>query len=149
SRRRHTRFSRDWSSDVCSSDLADLVEHIQEEFSIDLPVAVEQQSIPIPDDFDERSARSRVGELRQSLRSLGGVNELALEAYEEEKERLDFLMQQQEDLERAERTLLETIREINTTASERFLETFELIRSNFQRIFTDLFGAEAAADLEL
>lgn len=128
---------------------ADLVEHIQEEFSIDLPVAVEQQSIPIPDDFDERSARSRVGELRQSLRSLGGVNELALEAYEEEKERLDFLMQQQEDLERAERTLLETIREINTTASERFLETFELIRSNFQRIFTDLFGAEAAADLEL
>src|SRR5690606_40219144 len=25
SRRRHTRFSRDWSSDVCSSDLAPLV----------------------------------------------------------------------------------------------------------------------------
>src|SRR5690606_39297288 len=24
SRRRHTRFSRDWSSDVCSSDLLDL-----------------------------------------------------------------------------------------------------------------------------
>src|SRR5690606_39531832 len=24
SRRRHTRFSRDWSSDVCSSDLADV-----------------------------------------------------------------------------------------------------------------------------
>src|SRR5690606_41088601 len=25
SRRRHTRFSRDWSSDVCSSDLGDIV----------------------------------------------------------------------------------------------------------------------------
>src|SRR5690606_39533050 len=25
SRRRHTRFSRDWSSDVCSSDLAELL----------------------------------------------------------------------------------------------------------------------------
>src|SRR5690606_40109377 len=25
SRRRHTRFSRDWSSDVCSSDLGDLI----------------------------------------------------------------------------------------------------------------------------
>src|SRR5690606_39963162 len=25
SRRRHTRFSRDWSSDVCSSDLAELI----------------------------------------------------------------------------------------------------------------------------
>src|SRR5690606_39340820 len=29
SRRRHTRFSRDWSSDVCSSDLADLKEVYQ------------------------------------------------------------------------------------------------------------------------
>src|SRR5690606_39459879 len=26
-RRRHTRFSRDWSSDVCSSDLADRARH--------------------------------------------------------------------------------------------------------------------------
>src|SRR5690606_40184294 len=28
SRRRHTRFSRDWSSDVCSSDLADGSLHV-------------------------------------------------------------------------------------------------------------------------
>src|SRR6266700_4790993 len=28
SRRRHTRFSRDWSSDVCSSDLLDLIENV-------------------------------------------------------------------------------------------------------------------------
>src|SRR5690606_39464906 len=27
SRRRHTRFSRDWSSDVCSSDLASVAMH--------------------------------------------------------------------------------------------------------------------------
>src|SRR5207302_4164818 len=27
SRRRHTRFSRDWSSDVCSSDLLRALEH--------------------------------------------------------------------------------------------------------------------------
>src|SRR5690606_39362779 len=30
SRRRHTRFSRDWSSDVCSSDLAVLAEAYRE-----------------------------------------------------------------------------------------------------------------------
>src|SRR5690606_41008679 len=29
SRRRHTRFSRDWSSDVCSSDLTALVDQMQ------------------------------------------------------------------------------------------------------------------------
>src|SRR5690606_40839947 len=27
-RRRHTRFSRDWSSDVCSSDLGDVVAQV-------------------------------------------------------------------------------------------------------------------------
>src|SRR5207302_3164415 len=30
SRRRHTRFSRDWSSDVCSSDLRDKGEDVRE-----------------------------------------------------------------------------------------------------------------------
>src|SRR5690606_40247455 len=30
SRRRHTRFSRDWSSDVCSSDLSDRYQWINE-----------------------------------------------------------------------------------------------------------------------
>src|SRR5690606_40419240 len=28
SRRRHTRFSRDWSSDVCSSDLPEILPHL-------------------------------------------------------------------------------------------------------------------------
>src|SRR5690606_40263115 len=32
SRRRHTRFSRDWSSDVCSSDLAAFEELASQEF---------------------------------------------------------------------------------------------------------------------
>ncbi|MEX0821823.1 MAG: chromosome segregation protein SMC, partial [Rhodothermales bacterium] len=128
---------------------ADLVEHISEEFSIPLPDAFDDGRISVPDDFEETSARADVADLRRNIRSLGGVNELALEAYEEEKERLDFLLQQQEDLERAEEKLMETIDEINTTASKRFLETYEKIRANFQRIFVDLFGVEAAADLEL
>src|SRR5690606_41141625 len=38
SRRRHTRFSRDWSSDVCSSDLTQIIncetEVLNEKFSI-------------------------------------------------------------------------------------------------------------------
>src|SRR5690606_40779854 len=34
SRRRHTRFSRDWSSDVCSSDLASFRPAINNELSL-------------------------------------------------------------------------------------------------------------------
>src|SRR3712207_7202578 len=34
SRRRHTRYWRDWSSDVCSSDLLGLVAHVHEHFGV-------------------------------------------------------------------------------------------------------------------
>src|SRR5690606_40621578 len=34
SRRRHTRFSRDWSSDVCSSDLMIVPSHLHSAMSI-------------------------------------------------------------------------------------------------------------------
>src|SRR5690606_40881875 len=37
SRRRHTRFSRDWSSDVCSSDLFGLPLEVEESLAIFLP----------------------------------------------------------------------------------------------------------------
>jgi chromosome segregation protein len=127
----------------------DLVEHIRQEFRAFLPSAIASGEIEIPEDFDERAARAEVAEMRTEVRSLGAVNELALESYEEEKERLDFLTKQRADLELAEEKLLETIREINITASRRFFETFEEIRINFQRLFVDLFGKEAAADLVL
>src|SRR5690606_39920952 len=39
SRRRHTTFLRDWSSDVCSSDLGFGTEKIEEELAIFLPEA--------------------------------------------------------------------------------------------------------------
>jgi len=128
---------------------ADLVDHVQEEFGVSLPDAAAAGTATIPENIDEKEARLEVADLRRSIRSLGAVNELALETYEEEKERLEFLTKQQEDLEKAEETLLETIKEINTTASERFMETFELIRGNFQRIFNSLFGSDAGADLVL
>ncbi len=99
--------------------------------------------------LSEEALRDEVQTLRRKLARLGDVNPLALEAYREEKERLDFLQTQQDDLERAEATLQETIREINTTAAERFFATFDAIQAHFERIVADLFGAGAAAALEL
>src|SRR5690606_39583987 len=45
SRRRHTRFSRDWSSDVCSSDLyRDLFEHLPYPSLVTNPAGVIQEA---------------------------------------------------------------------------------------------------------
>ena len=126
-----------------------LVEQVFGDFAVSLPEAVAGASILMPEDFDEEAAREEVSALRLRLHTMGSVNELALETWEEETKRLEFLTQQQQDLEAAEKTLLETIDEINATASARFMKTFEDIRGHFRQTFQDLFGEEAVADLVL
>src|SRR5690606_40693149 len=44
SRRRHTRFSRDWSSDVCSSDLLDVCKGV---FEDDIARGLQKRLFPI------------------------------------------------------------------------------------------------------
>ncbi len=112
-------------------------------------VMLDAMTVEVADDFDLDAAREAIPEVRQKIRNLGAVNELALESYREEKERLDFLGGQLADLEAAEGTLMETIDEINTTASERFMETFEAVKRHFSQLFTELFGEGARADLVL
>ncbi|PSR00310.1 MAG: chromosome segregation protein SMC [Bacteroidetes bacterium QS_9_68_14] len=126
--------------------LEELVESTAEDFDdLHLPDNAE----PPAEDFDEEATRREVGRLRKKLRRLGDVNPLALKEYDEEKERLDFLREQQADLEEAEDTLLDTVTEINEEAAARFEETFSEIRRSFSEIFERLFGSGAAARLQL
>ncbi|NNE71161.1 MAG: AAA family ATPase, partial [Rhodothermales bacterium] len=116
-----------------------------EEFELDL----ESEQVEPLEDFDPETAPEAVQQIRQKIRGLGPVNELALETFEEEKERLDFMQAQLQDLEGAESTLMETISEINTTASDRFEKTFAAIQVNFSRLFEELFGEDASARVVL
>jgi chromosome segregation protein len=125
--------------------LEDLLEHVKMDFDVNLETA----EIEIPEGMTEVETRDKVHDLRDRIRSMGPVNALALNEYETEKERFDFLSTQLIDLEKAEETLLETITEINTTAASRFDETFQAIRTNFSDLFRELFGDEAAADVVL
>src|SRR5690606_40170842 len=79
SRRRHTRFSRDWSSDVCSSDLLDLgaetgqrlVSRIVDDFLQDMQGIVGAGVHPGPlahglQPLEHRSEERRVGKESRS-----------------------------------------------------------------------------------
>ena len=99
--------------------------------------------------FDVDAAKERVSVLRQKLHRIGEVNPLAIEEFREEKERLDFYEQQMEDLRKAEAEMRDTIAEINATATERFHETFQLIRTHFQDVFHRLFEEDDFCDLVL
>ncbi len=87
------------------------------------------------------------GELAHELSSgstvldrIGPVNMLAVPEYEEARERLEYLEDQRNDLEKARASLSRAIAEINIEAAARFKETFEKVRENFQNMFIRLFG---------
>ncbi len=127
--------------DLQSESLRD---HVWESYGL---LIKQLQSDPLPEDKSPEEVKERISWLKQKVNSLGEVNPLAIEEYEEESKRLHFYEEQIEDLRKAEIQLLETIDEINTTATERFNQTFEAVRTNFQRVFKTLFFADDFCDL--
>lgn len=118
--------------------------------------ATEELDITVPDEpaapeLEEHpdELRTQVQDLRRKLTTMGNVNFLALEEHERESERLTFLTQQLGDLTESERTLQETIAEINQTAREKFASTFTKIRENFIDLFKVLFTEDDEADLQM
>ncbi len=85
------------------------------------------------------SARREREELDVQLSRLGPVNMVALEQYDRESKRLEFLAAQRADLEAARESLRRTIRKINRTARTLFMETLEQVRVNFKRTYGTLF----------
>ena len=125
--------------------IASLEEHAREEFEMEL----KRGSAEEDDVFDLAQAKEEINDLRQKIRGLGPVNPLAFEEWKEEKERLDLLTTQRDDLIQSEQTLRDTIREINETAKQKFFETFAQVRENFIKIFKSLFDEGDEADLIL
>ena len=93
--------------------------------------------------------RDQVSSTREKIENFGIINPMALEAYEEVKERHEFINDQKKDLEDAKASLLETIEKIDVTAKEKFLASLEIIRGNFQKVFRSLFTDEDTCDLIL
>jgi chromosome segregation protein len=122
-----------------------LLEHINEEYSI----KIERKKFDDNESFDFEINKAEVHDLRQKIRNLGPINLLAYSEYEEEKERLEFLNKQRDDLVESEKDILKTIEEINHTAQTQFAETFNQIRENFIRVFRSLFDPGDEADLRL
>jgi len=109
------------------------------------------EEIAAPEDegtFDPTTTERLIQDLRQRMRGLGAVNMAALEEYQVQKERYEFLMKERNDLLESEDNLKKTIAEVDRTARERFLETFEKIRENFLRTFREFFeGGDAGLSL--
>ena len=99
-------------------------------------------------ELDSESARSKVGTLKKKIKDLGEVNLAAPSEYEKVSTRYEFLISQREDLVKAENTLLEIIKEMDSVMKNEFINTFNIINKNFTETFKELFKG-GTAELKL
>ncbi len=90
-------------------------------------------------------ARTQIGSIKRKIRDLGPINQQAPEEYDRISGRYEFLIGQQEDLLKAEHTLLDIIEEMDQVMEKNFEKTFHIINKNFQETFQELFKGGTAS----
>ena len=126
--------------------LAGMKERLSVEFKVNLDDIIDEPrtgEIPL-EELQEKNER-----MKKRLENIGEVNPTAIEAYTEMKKRYEFILEQKNDLVTAKDSLMQTIQEVEATANQQFLDTFNKTRENFQKVFKALFSEEDTADMVL
>ncbi|HET9888696.1 MAG TPA: AAA family ATPase, partial [bacterium] len=130
-----------------ASSLEERLGRVKREFGVDLekPEIAQTHSMFENAAAEElEAARRERDDLDTQLGRMGLVNMVALEQFDRESKRFEFLSSQKQDLEAARESLRRTIRKINRTARTMFTETLEQVRVNFKRTYGTLFeGGQA------
>ncbi len=126
--------------------LAGMKERLSVEFKVDLDAILdEERTTQLPlEELQEKCDR-----MKKRLENMGEINRTAIEAFTEMKKRFDFIGEQKDDLVNAKDSLMQTIQEVESTANQKFLETFNQVRENFQNVFKALFTEDDTADMVL
>ncbi len=126
--------------------LAGTKERLNVEFKIQLEDILDEErtSETTTEELQEKADR-----LKKRLENLGEVNPTAIEAFTEMKKRYEFIVEQKNDLVNAKESLLKTIEEVESTANQKFLDTFNQVRENFRKVFKSLFTEDDQCDLVL
>ena len=90
----------------------------------------------------------RSEELENKINRIGPVNLVAIEEFDEESERKEYLDRQYADLTEALDTLRSVIRKIDRETRTRFKDTFDRLNAGFNDFFPKLFGG-GKAELQL
>lgn len=147
-------------SDLISNELKDqktsirlelnaLKERLSVEFSIDISELLDKDISDEHQSESETDLREKTDRLRKQLDEYGAINPMAMEAYQEMNERYSFIQIQKKDLAEAKSSLLQTIKEIDDTAKEKFMDAFGSVRTHFIQVFRSLFNQEDSCDLIL
>ncbi|SHI91567.1 chromosome segregation protein SMC [Parasporobacterium paucivorans] len=100
----------------------------------------EAQKYPLEELISLVQAKRELDSIRTEIRSLGDININAIDEYKNVGERYSFLKGQHDDLAEAEESLVKVIVELDKGMRRQFSEQFDVIRSEFGKVFQELFG---------
>jgi len=128
-------------------DVSSVAQRLRIEFSIDVNQVINEELGQVTDSLDELQVK--VDRFKSRLDNYGEINPMAVEAYDEMKERHETISQQRDDIVEAKNSLIETIKEIEETATSQFLDSFNKARLYFIDVFRSLFTSDDNCDLIL
>ena len=94
----------------------------------------------LPEDARSPDWKQELETLAQKIQRLEPVNLAAIQEYEEQSQRKNYLDTQLEDLSSAMETLENAIKKIDRETRQRFKETFDKVNAGVQALFPRLFG---------
>ncbi|MDH3694132.1 MAG: chromosome segregation protein SMC, partial [Gammaproteobacteria bacterium] len=98
----------------------------------------------LPEGAQEDVWEEKIENVTKRIERIGPVNLVAIEEFDEQSERKEYLDKQNEDLIQALTTLEGVIRKIDKDTRQRFRDTFEQLDQNFREFFPKLFGGGSA-----
>lgn len=133
-------------------ELSSVKERLSVEFKVDLDevlAAISEDEGKQLASANEDELKAQVQKVRDRLDNMGPINPMAMEAYQEIKQRNDFILTQKDDLLKAKESLLNTISEIEGVASQTFMDAFNQVREHFKKAFKSLFHEDDDCDIRL
>jgi chromosome segregation protein len=127
-------------------DLASIGERLRIEFNITVEDVMTQE---LQTDLPVEELQEKVDKIKGRLDNYGEINPMAVEAYDEMNERYEGINTQRQDILTAKASLLDTIKEIEITATTQFMDSFNKARGYFIEAFRTLFTEDDDCDLKL
>lgn len=126
------------------TDIEQMEIRVREEYNLEYADCLQFRE----EGYDVTVGVQETAKLKRSMHALGNVNVDAIEMSQTIAQEYEEMNTQKEDLEKAETDLLKIIKELSDEMLGRFTGQFEQIRTNFKKIFKELFNG-GTADLEL
>ncbi len=102
--------------------------------------ARDELTVDLPEDATPGKWEEELERMDMRIRRLGPINLAAIDEYQEQSERKEYLDSQHEDVTNSLETLENAIRKIDRETRTRFKETFDKVNSGLQEKFPRLFG---------